>query len=384
MSRASRTGVRGLYKDADGRLRIDLRWKDKAGAEHRYKERLPEGTPAGAARLRAQDVLSRALAGTLVKRDEETPVTFEDGFDKYLKWCAVNAPNADPKYKTRHKAHWIATLGAGFPLASMSEMAIEKHKARRSKAGKSAGTINRELVTIKHFLNRAVDWGWLEKRPNVALLQEPPARVRWLTVAEREALAAELARPQREAFLRVCRAALLSGQRLGKIVGLPKVDVDLDARQLTIRNARKGGKVVTTHQPISGPLEAVLREAMADSKGAHVFAAGRGGKPYTRNGASSFFARLCTEAGILDFSFHDLRHDFATRLRRGGVALGTLQELLGHATMAMTQRYAHVGKAELQAAVDAPNLAPALPPALPQPSRSSIKKASKRTKRAAS
>lgn len=380
----SRTGIRGLYRDANGRFRIDLRWEDRNGSPQRYKERLPEGTPAAAARLRAQEVLSRALAGTLQKRNEETPVGFGDAFDRYLKWCAVNAPNADPLYKQRHKAHWVATLGAGFPLSSLSELSIEKHKARRSEAGKSAGTVNRELVTIKHFLNRAVDWSWLEKRPKIALLQEPPARVRWLTAGEREALAIELARPQRAAFLRVCTAALLSGQRLGKIIGLQKADVDLDARQLTIRNMRKGGKVKTTHQPISAALANVLRVAMADSKGAHVFAAGRGGEPYTRNGASSFFARIAVEAGITDLHFHDLRHDFATRLRRGGVGLDTLQALLGHASMAMTQRYAHIGQAELQAAVDAASVAPALPPAAAQPSRASMKKAAKRSRRTAS
>lgn len=378
----SRTGIRGLYREADGRFRIDLRWKDKAGAKQRYAERLPPGTPTGAARLRAQEVLSLALSGKLTKRDAAIPVTLGDAFVKYLEWCVTNGGASDPKYKERHRDHWTKTLGAGFPLASVSELAIEKHKTRRRTEGKGPGTVNRELVTIKHFLNRAVDWGWLEKRPKVVLLEEPPPRVRWLTQPEREALAVALAEPQRVSFRRVCSAALLSGQRLGKIITLPKTAVDLPAQQLTVHNMRKGGKVRTTHQPVSTALAAVLTEAMADSKGAHVFAAGRGGKPYTRNGASSFFARIVAEAGIQDFSFHDLRHDFATRLRQGGVGLDTLQALLGHATMAMTQRYAHIGRAELQAAVE--NIATGLPPAVAAPARKQAKKAAARVKRQAS
>lgn len=378
----SRTGIRGLSRGRDGRYRIDHRWKDANGADQRYAERLPPGTPTGAARLRAQEVLALKLAGKLVKRDDAPPATLGEAFKKYLEWCGVNRPKSDPKYKERHRDRWLATLGAGFPIGSISELTIEKHKARRVGEGKEPGTINRELVTIKHFLNRCVDWGWIEKRPRITLLEEPPPRARWLTDSERNVLAAALAEPQRASFRRVCSAALLSGQRLGKIVALPKADVDLAAQQLTIRATRKGGKTRTTHQPISTKLAAVLAEAMADSEGAHVFAAQRGGEPYTRNGASSFFARICSEAGISDLHFHDLRHDFATRLRRGGVDLDALQELLGHASMAMTQRYAHIGRAELQAAVE--RVDNALPPAEPALSRKGRKHATPAIKRSAS
>jgi integrase len=378
----SRTGIRGLYRDKDGRFRIDLRWEDRNGTPQRYKERLPLGTPSGAARLRAQEVLTRALDGSLTKRDQELPSTFGDAFDRYLKWCVTNAAGSDPEYKKRHRKHWVATLGESFPLASISELTIEKHKARRKDAGKGPGTVNRELVTIKHFLNRCVDWGWIEKRPKVVLLQEPPPRVRWLTDAERSSLATELAKPQRAHFRRVVLAALLSGQRLGKIITLQKADVDLAARQLTVRNTRKGGKVRTTHQPISEQLAGVLEEAMAASDGEYVFTAGRGGKPYTRNGASSFFARVAEEAGIADLHFHDLRHDFATRVRRAGVGLDVVQALLGHASPAMTQRYAHIGREELHAAVE--SIAPGLPPAAPAVKPKQPKTAAPRKRRTAS
>lgn len=373
----SRSGIRGLSRGKDGRFKIDLRWTDAAGAPARYVERLPPGTPTGAARLRAQEVLAQALAGKLQKRADAAPVLLGDAFDRYLKHCAAEAPQADPEYKKRHRKALVATWGEGFPLASLSELAIGKHKARRLAEGKAPGTINRELVTLKHFLGLAAGWGWIEKCPRVTLLQEPPARVRWLTGAERSALANALAHPQRVSFRRVVSAALLSGQRLGKIIELQKADVDLEHRQLTVRHTRKGGRVRTTLQPISAALEAVLREAMAESEGPHVFAAYRGGGPYTRNGASSFFARVAAEAGISDLHFHDLRHDFATRLRRGGTGLDTLQELLGHTTMAMTQRYAHIGAEELQKAVD--SIAAALPPGAQPAMLKQPKKAAKKT-----
>lgn len=402
----SKTGIRGLYRDADGRYRIDLRYRDRAGNSDRYKEVMPPGTPAAAARLRAQAVLADALAGVLVKRGNETPETFGDAFGKYLEWCKVNGGTADPKYKERHRDHWVETLGAGFALDQISELSIEKHKKRRKDAGKQAGTINRELVTIKHFLNRCVDWGWLEKRPRITLLQEPPPRVRWLTDKERAALGVQLGKPQREAFRRVVNAALLSGQRLGKIIGLKKADVDLAGGTMTIADMAKGGKRRTTHVPISPALESILREALgASGDGEHVFTTGRGEKrPYTRSGVSTFFSRVAEEAGLQDFHFHDLRHSFATEVRRAGAGLDVVQALLGHASPAMTQRYAHLGRAELAAAVGgvAPldrspviarekrvtakgkKIAPALPPDAAVGRKNPAKKASKSAGRRAS
>jgi integrase len=268
MPKVSRTGIKGLYIGEDGRARIDLRYREPTtGRQERYQEQMPDGTTKAAAKLRAGAVLNAAMAGTLVKRGHEKPETFGAAFDRYLDFCKTNASGrSDPKYKERHRKAWVATLGEGFALAGFSELTIERHKKRRREQGKKPGTINRELVTLKHFLNKCVAWGWLPKRPAVTLLQEPPPRVRWLTDEERGKLAAELGKPQRQAFRRLCSAALLSGQRLGKLIGLARSDVDFDAGELTIRNMAKGGKLKTTHVPISAELEGVLREAMHESK----------------------------------------------------------------------------------------------------------------------
>lgn len=389
MPRPSPYGVRGLYKGDDDRYQIDLRFADpKTKKRDRYTETLPDGTTLGTAQKRARDALNAALTGTLLKRGAETaPETLGAAFDRYLEVCATNGAKSDPKYKLRHRAHWVKTLGEAFRLDAFSELAIEKHKRRRVLAGKQPGTVNRELVTIKHFLNRCVDWGWLPKRPKIVLLAEPPPRVRWLTDAERAALASELARPQRAHFLRLCSAALLSGQRLGKVIGLLKTDVDLAAGTLTISDSAKGGKRRTHHVPISDALADVLREALATSGDCpHVFTTRlRRKRPYSRNGASSLFAKVVEGAGISDLHFHDLRHDFATRVRRAGAGLDVLQALLGHATMAMTQRYAHLGRAELAtAAAAAEGVARALPPAEPVAAQKAGKKPRKRTTQRAS
>ncbi len=62
-------------------------------------------------------------------------------------------------------------------------------------------------------------------------------------------------------------------------------------------------------------------------------------------------AALFCRTAIRDLRFRDLRHDFATRLRRVGVGIDAIAALLGHAFLAMAQRYAHIGMETLREAV---------------------------------
>ncbi len=63
------------------------------------------------------------------------------------------------------------------------------------------------------------------------------------------------------------------------------------------------------------------------------------------------FTSACKRAGITDFRFHDLQHTYAIHLAMRGVHIRALQELLGHKTLAMTQRYSHLATEQLQNAV---------------------------------
>lgn len=383
MPRANKLGIKGFFKGPDGKYKIDLPFVDTRGAEQRYRETFPLGTPAAAARAKAQAVLAAAVAGTLRPRGTEAPTRFDPAFTEYVKLGGfANVPQ-----KERHGKVLLASFG-NVSLSNINELAIERFKRERTEAGKAPSTVNRELQTLRHFLNMAVEWGWLDSRPKVRLLKEPSGRVRWLTDAERDKLDAEL--PAR--FKRVVVAATLCGQRLGNVIGLTRDRVDFDHGQFWIPKTKSGKR----HDvPISGPLEKVLREAIADGDAmfkagkmkvepTHVFLS-RLGAPYTSSGVSGLFRKCCERAKVKDLHFHDLRHDYATRIRRAGHGLDVVQRLLGHATPAMTQRYAHIGQDELHAAVEAvgkawtPSRVPRAIPAGPAgDQRTQRKKASKK------
>lgn len=137
--------------------------------------------------------------------------------------------------------------------------------------------------------------------------------------------------------------------RQSEVVKLRKTDVDLDARQITLTKT-KSNKVRPVY--LNDDALAVLKEAMATSPGEHVFTTQKG-KPYTSDGVRSIFNRARARAGVTDFRFHDLRHTTATRLRRAGAGLDVVADVLGHATLTMARRYAHLGKETMRAAMAA-------------------------------
>src|SRR5262245_58927016 len=89
MPKPSRTGVQGLYRDGDGRLRIDLRWVDPKTGPQRYKEVLPLGLPNAAAKQRGQQILTLAQTGQLARTERDAPRSLKGAFERYLGWVRV-------------------------------------------------------------------------------------------------------------------------------------------------------------------------------------------------------------------------------------------------------------------------------------------------------
>ncbi len=135
--------------------------------------------------------------------------------------------------------------------------------------------------------------------------------------------------------------------RQSELVGLRKDAVDAEHAMVSLTDTKNGEP-----RPVFLNEEAlaVIRQAMAASPCEHVFVS-RMKKPYTADGFRSVFRRACERAGITDFRFHDTRHTTATRLRRANVGLDVVAKALGHKSLRMTTRYAHIEPATMRAAM---------------------------------
>ena len=228
-------------------------------------------------------------------------------------------------------------------------------------------------------MNRAIDWGLLKDHPmrNVKKLKvDEDAKIRYLVPEEAQRLRDAMDnremkhRADRERFNQwrrrrgyeefpafatftdhlkpIVLLALNTGMRRGELFNLKWDDVNFAGRILTVvGETAKSGK--TRHIPMNEEVFSVLRALYEQRKESElVFPGADGGR---LDNISTSWENLIKSAKIKKFRFHDLRHDFASKLVMAGVDLNTVRELLGHADIKMTLRYAHLAPEKLASAV---------------------------------
>ena len=344
---------------------------------HRYTEQLPDGIKPGAARAHTLSILNAIKEGTF-NPNAPAPVKLHAALDRYSEWSAANRPKSHAARATR-----IASLKAGISdmaLDALSPWHVEAYKRRRLKQAKQragtvaagvepptvkAATVNREVAALKHFLALAAA-GAIEGAAvgpliaaairDVSMLPEPPGRVRSLTPDEEKRLLAALADGLRPIVL----VADATGMRRAEVARLRLSQVDLSMREIVLTRTKANNvRRVPVSDTIAPVLAAAVERAKAERKArpdapetapGYLFPSRRG-YPYSLDAVSRGFARAVAAAGIEDLRFHDLRHDAATKARRSGHGLDVIRDLLGHADIKTTARYAHVDARQVRAAV---------------------------------
>jgi integrase len=138
--------------------------------------------------------------------------------------------------------------------------------------------------------------------------------------------------------------AINTGMRRGELLALQWEQVDLHSRTITIKQS-KNGKV--RHIPINQKTQEAL-ESIPEQHEGHVFV--YRGLPI--KAVKTAFAGAVRRAEIPTCRFHDLRHTFATRLVLAGVDLATVMQLMGHANISTTMKYAHPSPPHKREAVE--------------------------------
>lgn len=268
-----------------------------------------------------------------------------------------------PQKSATTKKGFLREITAEFGALKINQLslaAVEGWQARllsEPRPGRSAQTtrgpltvasVNRRLACLKHLLTKGHEWDLLTKDTldrlrRVKLQKEENRRLRFLSVEECQRLIAAA-----DPHLRpVLVFALNSGCRKSEILELTWDRVDLVHGFFSLDKTKSGER---REIPINQPLRNVLKKQVRRVDTNLVFYNPETGKRWHELKKS--FASACRRAKILDFRFHDLRHTFASQLVMAGVDLTTVSRLLGHASLTMTLRYAHLAPGHLRGAVD--------------------------------
>jgi integrase/recombinase XerC len=260
-----------------------------------------------------------------------------------------------------------ACLGGLADLAALDIAVIRAWLAAQHAGGMARATLARRAAAARTFTGFAHSRGWLGSDPGPLLGTPKPVR-RLPTVLATEQMATVLADggpaapaagdPRAVALARRDSAIMelfyATGVRVSELCGLDIGDVDEDRR--TVRVLGKGGKerVVPVGVPAVGAVRR-WREAgrpllATERSGAALFVGARGGRLDPRAARRVVHARIAAAGSVPDTGPHGLRHSAATHLLEGGADLRSVQEILGHASLASTQIYTHVSAERLLSA----------------------------------
>ena len=240
---------------------------------------------------------------------------------------------------------------------------IRSWLANQQVKGGARTTLSRRAVSIRLFTKWATKKGYLAKDVGATLATPKGARTLpdVLNVADAglamDALATRVAEEDGPLSKRDCamvEVLYASGARVSELCGLDLQDIDYERN--TIRVIGKGNKerTIPLGNPAMRALDAWLKEGRpslaGDKSDRAVFLGARGKRIDKRTVRTVVYQALEALEGAVKLGPHALRHSAATHLLEGGADLRTVQEILGHASLATTQIYTHVSTERLQKA----------------------------------
>lgn len=283
------------------------------------------------------------------EKGELEPIGLRDLLGAYLREYAI--PN---KANPRREEFTVKRLLGFFEDRSASQITprlIEQFKAHRKQqqiGGRplAGSTINRDLAALKCAFSKGMEWGLVKENPVKAVKfygERDRARTRYLSSEEKKRLLSVCSTELR----RVVLFALKTGMRKGEILNLRWTDIDLTANRIKVGKSKSGrSRFVPIHSDVLGVLQGLPH------RGEYVFPDQNGSRMTLYGWIRTQFEGALDKAGIRDFRFHDLRHTFASELVMRGADLKSVSELLGHSTMAMTERYSHLSPSHKALAVN--------------------------------
>lgn len=344
--------------------------KTKSGTRYMVEVRLKGAKPQTASFARktdakrwAQQTEAAIREGRHFKTAEAKRRTVADLVDRYIADVLPTKSASARSKRERQLAWWRQEIGhltlADATPRTLAEARDQLAKGRTPRGEvRAPATVVRYMAALSHAFSIAVgEWEWLDSNPMVKVRKpsEPRGRVRYLSEDERHRLLAACRESSSEHLHTVLMLALSTGMRQGEILGLRWADIDLELGQLTLHETKNGQRRAV---PLAGQALTLLRERSkvrrldTDLLFPSRVRLGQQPRPVE---IRHVWRRAVVRAGLDDFRFHDLRHTAASYLAMNGASIAEIAAVLGHKTLAMVQRYAHLSPAHTAGVVAAMN-----------------------------
>lgn len=351
--------------------RKDGRWEGQLTTGYDQHGRRRRRSYFGETKLEVLEKMGKAklevAAGTYAPPSKLTVGAFLDQWHR-----DVVVPNRSPKtaynYGRTLELYLKPSLG-GHRLDRLNAAQVEGMLAEMSRAGKSPRNRQLTLATLTAALNQAVQWGILRENPCKRVTKPKVAKKRPVFWTPEE-LSRFLAAARGERLEALFVVAATTGMRLGEILGLRWVDVDLRQGEINVRQqlSEFGGRLEfrrpktdsgdrlipvpdSTISALRRHRERLVAEGLAACQ---IVFPTRAGTPHGQSNLTRrAFARITKAAGVPKIKFHGIRHSYLTLLLANGVDVKTVQELAGHSDPMVTlTTYTHVLPNAKRAAAD--------------------------------
>jgi integrase len=359
-----------LAKDGKISFRVRVRLKGQS-EQHATFERKTD------AQRWAQQTEAAIREGRHFRTSESKRRTLTELLDRYKREILPTKPRTAP-FQARQINWWRARIGIKV-LADVTAPLISEIKGDLEKGmladgsttirivdrkgdvvskpvqPRSPATVKRYLAVLSHAFTVAVkEWHWLDSNPvaSVSKPKEPRGRIRYLSDEEREELLKACKASSNPDILAVVVLAISTGARRMEIMSLRWKQVDLQRGVITLHETKNGeirALPLTTKAFELMKARSTVRRIDTDL----VFPSDT--NPRKPIDLRVPFEKAVKEAGIVDFRFHDLRHTCASYLAMNGASLAEIAEVLGHKTLSMVKRYAHLSQAHVASVVQRMN-----------------------------
>lgn len=275
-------------------------------------------------------------------------MTVEDFWTRYFQQQILEKKRLATQklYRNLYGKH-IGPHFGGRQLSDLSRYDVQEFVSMKQAAGYAPQTLAHLRNVMSKMLGTAVLWGWIEENPTkgVTLPRMERRRVpRVLTLEEIGKLAEALREPARTVFV----LGILTGLRIGELLGLKLEDVDLERGILSVRRSVSRNEIGPTKTPgserrfpLPEPIDHLIRAHLATRsvQSEWLFPTQKGNRHNDRTLFLRYVQPTIRLLKLPHFSWHSMRHTFLTYNGVDGVAMPVLQSLAGHTDAQTTLGY---------------------------------------------